>query len=132
VGRDTTATGFLLEADLLELTPVTKMLPHSGVSVGNPNTMRSDAEISLYPNPARTGVLFVQITPGSGNAKADVELVDVLGRVIAFESDVPILQDGGLVKFDVHKFPAGNYIARVTIHSDTTVQHLFRTVQIRE
>ena len=129
LGKDSAATGYSLGADLLLLTPTTKMPLPKGVftahkndstlsAIDSPNII--DPYIILYPNPTGTGELTLGLDPLPGKIPdwtLDFVLSDILGRKLRSKYDVPIGAGGGLTHFDVHSLPTGNYLAEFIIHS---------------
>ena len=143
IGKDTGAKEYRLGADLLLLTPTTKMaLPKGVFTTAKNDSVKSlidspdvlNSYISVFPNPVDKGKITLGINFLSGiiDGKLDIILTDILGRTLRSEIGIPIGVNGGQVQFDVHGLPTGNYVGEFLIHSGSTVQSLSRLVQIRE
>jgi hypothetical protein len=144
LGKDSAATGYTLGADLLQLTPTTKMALPKGVFTAHKNDSTLSAidspdltrpYIILYPNPTCTGELTLGLDPQPGQISdwtIDFVLSDILGRRLRSKYGVPIGAGGALTHFDVHSLPIGNYFAEFIIHSGAKMQRISRMVQIRE
>jgi hypothetical protein len=99
-GKDSAATGFLLEADMMLLSPTTIMKS----SVGMQHSLES-SDIFIYPNPSATREIII----ASGNSffkKCDIFISDVLGRYLMSYNDVALDKS---FHIDTHALSAGNY-----------------------
>jgi PKD repeat protein len=68
--------------------------------------------IQLLPNPTEE-IFQVQIEGLPTNADVKYELIDVLGRVLLSNSDMPVA-NSSTIWFDASHLPAGMYLCRVT------------------
>lgn len=142
LGKDTAAKEYRLGADLLLLTPTTKMALPKGVFVTPKDTSLSGIDspgvmnsyIILYPNPIGSGELTLGLDPPEilPNGKLDIILTDIIGRRVRSEFNIPLGTNGAYTHFDVYSLPTGNYLAEFIIHSGAATQRVSRMVQIRE
>jgi len=133
IGKDSASTGFLLDADLLLLTPVTKFSQTLDVSQDFEASPAQSPIVTIYPNPVSSGEinLGVNIFHGSGSGgRFDVIISDILGRKLLSRSDIRL---GETASVDVHTFPSGNYLTEFIIHAPFGAkQKIRRMIQVRE
>lgn len=137
MGKDSAAKEFRLGADLLLLTPTTKMALPKGVftpdttlsSIDSPGVM--DSYIIAYPNPAGSEVT-IGINPAKhiADGRVDISLSDILGRKLRSQFDIPISLNGASTRFDIHSLPSANYVAEFIIRSGSKVQRISRIVVV--
>jgi hypothetical protein len=132
LGKDTAAKKFLLGADVLVLTPTTKMpLPH-GVwldTVGEKNGIvarSSSANIRLFPNPVTSGMLYLDLPwlePGKEYPSAQLIVTDVLGRTIlsTFASASEVQRPYLLKLGDI---PSGRYFVHVRANTSSGMRDI--------
>jgi len=144
LGKDTAAKEFRLGADLLLLTPTTKMALPKGVfttppgdttlsGIDSPGVL--DSYLVLYPNPIGKGelTLGMNFPPGrTADGKLDIILSDIIGRKLLWQYDLPMTEFGATTQFDVRRFPVGNYVAEFILHSGGEIRRISRMLQIRE
>jgi hypothetical protein len=78
------------------------------------NEFNSSQDITIYPNPNETGILYIENTSSSRFNK--IEIIDILGNVILLNANEINLK----TKLNLSSFPNGNYFIRMYF-SDNTI-----------
>ena len=76
--------------------------------------------IKLYPNPT-TGLLYIEV-PGNTAGLAQLELLDVNGRILASRSALP----GSISKFELEGVGTGVIIVMIRMDTRTIVRKILR------
>ncbi|MFI5264030.1 MAG: DUF2961 domain-containing protein [Candidatus Kapaibacterium sp.] len=127
IGRDSAATGFLLDADAMVLKPVTKFnSPHSAVK--EQNVSNGQITLDLFPEPVTNGNLNLVIHSDENIGSADITIFDLLGR-IAFSKNFSSVSENP-IQLDLHSLRSGNYLVVSTMHLSSGIQRISRIFQV--
>jgi hypothetical protein len=130
LGKDSAAKRFLLQPDVLILTPTTKMPAPSGIwlgdgggnSVSSNNDTGFSSGLLLYPNPVTDGMLHLNLL-FNATSTATIEIVDLLGRTVF--SGTGNANQGTLDLFIGNAaISSGNYVLNCTAMTPVGPRHI--------
>lgn len=75
------------------------------------NTQKSENDISLFPNPS-SNEFFISYNLAN-NASLDIEVIDVLGKIVITQNNLKVLGGKNTYKTDTKNLTEGIYIVRV-------------------
>ncbi len=137
-GKNDNSTNYYLDADILILTPTTKLPLSPGTIIDTLpplNIPIIDKEygskgVFLFPNPVTDGFVIAGIysKEDSGNSSAllQISLTDVLGRELSKPIAIGLINGFGQTKLNLSLLPSGDYYINYVLHSANGIQHFTR------